>query len=138
GRLLISHELCVQTSIPRRDARGSPANVAIRGVDDIAFDLHEEVKRVEGRRCEPGTQEAVVGRAAQQRYANLQIGSEIPLGRLLNRRFRIVGIFEANGGALESEIWAPRTIVSDAYNRHFSSSVIIRLEHAALAPTATD
>src|SRR5690554_3851597 len=31
GRLLISHELCVQTSIPRKDARGSMANVAIRG-----------------------------------------------------------------------------------------------------------
>lgn len=138
GRLMISHELCVQTSIPRRDSKGNLANVAVRGVDDVAFDLHEEVKLVEGRRFEPGTQEIVVGRAARQRYANLQLGDTIALGRLLNRQFRVVGVFEAGGGALESEIWAPRTIIADAYGRHLSSSVILRLEHPALAGPAID
>ena len=138
GRLMISHELCVQTSIPRRDAKGNLANVAVRGVDEVAFDLHEVVRIVEGRRFEPGTQEVVVGRAAQQRYANLALGDEIALGRLLNRRFRVVGVFEAGGSAMESEIWAPRTIVADAYNRHLSSSVVLRLEDAALAGPAMD
>ena len=136
GRLLISHELCVQTSIPRLDSQGRLANVAIRGVDDLAFDLHEEVKMVEGRRFEPGMLEVVVGRAAGQRYAHLSLGSRIALGRLQNRVCRVVGIFTASGGALESEIWAPRTVIADAYNRRLSSSVIIRLDDPTLAPAA--
>lgn len=138
GRLLISHELCVQTSIPRLDSRGRLANVAIRGVDEVAFDLHEDVRLVEGRRFEPGTLEVVVGRAACQRYAGLNLGAKLALGRLQNRICRVVGVFSAGGGALESEIWAPRTVVADAYNRRLSSSVIIRLDHPSLAPVAID
>jgi putative ABC transport system permease protein len=136
GDLLISREICVQTNIPRRDAEGSPANVAIRGVDLIAFDLHEEVRLVEGRFFLPGALEVMVGKAAQQRFRDLQMGSEIPLGRLGNRLFRIVGVFEAGGSALESELWAPRTAIGDVFDRRVVSSVILRLQEPALAPAA--
>lgn len=49
GQMLISQELCVQTSIPRKGPEGNPANVAVRGVDAAAYALHSEVKIVEGR-----------------------------------------------------------------------------------------
>lgn len=131
GEPLISRELCVQTNVPRRAMggfeEGAPANVAVRGVDPIVFAVHDNVRIVEGRAPQPGAMEAMAGRAAQQRYGNLDIGDELRLGRGGNREYKIVGVFESGGGALESEIWAPRTLIADTYNRHFVSSVVLRL-----------
>jgi putative ABC transport system permease protein len=50
----------------------------------------------------------------------------------------VVGVFEAGGGALENEIWASRTLLSDCYNRRFMSSVVVRLADPATAQTAVD
>lgn len=142
GEQLISRELCVQTTIPRRavggSVEGAPANVAVRGVDPMVFEVHDNVKIVEGRAPQPGAMEAIAGRAAQQRYGNLEIGDELPLGRAGNRDYKIVGIFEASGGALESEIWAPRSLVADTYNKHFVSSVVFRLAEGASAEAAIE
>jgi len=71
--------------------------------------------------------EILVGKAASQRYAGLGLEAGVELGRIANRTYKVVGIFEAAGGALESEIWAPRTSISDSYIRRFASSVIARL-----------
>lgn len=127
GNLLISQEISVQTSIPRRGPEGNPANVAVRGVDAQAFNIHEEVKIIEGCSFKTGALEVIVGKAAQQRYQDLQLGGALSLGRLGTRTFKVVGVFEAGGGALESEIWASRSIISDAYQRPLVSSVVVRL-----------
>ena len=123
GSALISSETYVQTSLARMGSQGALAHVGVRGVDDVAFLVHRSVRMVEGRKFEPGHREVIVGRAAQARYDGLQLGREISLGRLGNRMFTVVGAFEANGGALENEIWAARTILADAYDRHLISSV---------------
>ncbi|GMV96739.1 MAG: ABC transporter permease [Phycisphaerae bacterium] len=136
GRLMISQELCAQTSIPRRGPQGTPANVAVRGVDEIAFAIHRELRLVEGRCFEPGALEVVVGQAARRRYANLDVGGQVALGRNTHHAYRVVGIFEAAGGALESEIWAPRTMISDSFARRVISSALIRIEDPALIPAA--
>jgi len=138
GALLISPEICVQTSIPRRGPVANPANVAVRGVDLAAFDVHREVRLIEGRRFEPGVPEVIVGKAARDRYARLEVGGTIELGRAGNRLYRIVGVFEAAQGALESEIWAPRTALADSYSRRFVSSVVLRLADGADARSALD
>lgn len=130
GRPLVSPEICVQTVLPRRTARKTPANVAVRGVEDLAFQVHDEIKMAEGRSFYPGALEVIVGQAARERYDNLNIGGQIALGRLSNRTFTVVGIFTANGGALESEIWAPRSIIADVYLRSLISSAVVRLESA--------
>lgn len=131
GELLISPELCVQTSIPRRGPAGNPANVAIRGVDLAALDIHREVRLLEGRMFDPGRLEVIVGRDARDRYAGLELGGKVQMGRVGNREYEVVGIFEAGDGALESEIWAPRTALADAYARRFVSSVVLRLADGA-------
>lgn len=136
GRLLVSQELCVQATLPRRDNPGAVANVAVRGVDDIGFELHKGVRLVQGRRFQAGALEVIVGKAAHDRYAGLGLGEEILLGRLRNRRFKVVGVFESGGSALESEIWAPRTSVADSYLRVFSSSALVRLADAGFVPAA--
>jgi len=127
GELLVSREVSVQTSIPRIGT-DAMANVAVRGVDPAAFAVHSQVRLIEGRRFETGLLEAIVGRAARDRYQNLQVGQKIVLGKLANREYTIVGVFEAGGGALESEIWAGRESVADSYDRPQLSSLALRLE----------
>jgi ABC-type lipoprotein release transport system permease subunit len=134
--LLLSPELCVQTTIPRQGAGRATANVAVRGVDDVAFVVHPEVQIVVGRRFTQGALEAIVGKAAAERYTGLHVDDEIVVGRKGQRTFKIVGLFEARSGAIESEIWMPRTMLADAYQRNFTSSVCVRLEDAGAAPQA--
>ena len=134
--LLISPELCVQTSIPRRGPNGTPANVAVRGVDEVAYAVHPEVKLREGRHPAPGSLEVIIGVAARDRYADLRMGGRVLLGRSSHREYEVVGVFEAAGGALESEIWAHRTSITDSYHRRFVSSVVIRLDAPELATRA--
>jgi len=135
GSPLVSSELNVQTNLPRRNSgRGRVANVAVRGVDDIVFGVHPEVHLVAGRLFQQGALEAVVGQAAHDRYEGIEIGDEVQLGRFGNRKFTIVGIFAAGGGAFEGEIWAPRTILSDVYFRSFTSSVCVRMNSPELVP----
>jgi len=129
--LLLGPEVCVQTSIPRLGPEGALANVGVRGVDPVAFGVHTDVRMLEGRLFEPGALEVIVGIAARQRYAGLEMGKEITLGRLANRGFKIVGVFSASGGALESEIWASRTMMMDVYDRRLVSSVAMRIADGA-------
>lgn len=131
GHLMMSMDVCVQTSIPRNNSDRTPANVAVRGVDETAFDIHPEVRIVEGLRFEPAAREVIVGKAARNRYTDLHVGTEIALGKQKNRHFRVVGVFESGGSALESEIWGPRTVISDAYGRRFVSSSIVKLADGA-------
>lgn len=138
GRLLVSHELCVQTSIARRGPEGNMANVAVRGVSDMAFLLHDQVRLVQGRRFHEGADEILVGQGAHDRYQNLRLGDRIAIGRLSSRLCEVVGVFSSGGSALESEIWAPLTLLYDAYGRRFTSSALIRLENPAAAATTID
>jgi putative ABC transport system permease protein len=64
------------------------------------------------------------------------LDGEISIGRLGNRVCRVVGVFTADGGALESEIWAPYTLLLDAYARRFSSSAVLRLSDPSMAEQA--
>lgn len=132
GRPLISPELCTQTSVPRK-AGGTPANVAVRGVDAVAFDVHPEVRLVEGRVFADGAREVIVGVQARDRFQGLNVGGEVTLGNTQHRTFTVVGVFEAAGGALECEIWGGRSAVSDAYSRRFVSSAFLRLEDEGYA-----
>jgi ABC-type lipoprotein release transport system permease subunit len=138
NRPLISRELSVQTSIPRRGPEGVLANVAVRGVDDMAFDVHDAVKLIEGVRMVPGKHQAIVGKAAAERYRNLEIGGRVLLGRDANREYEVVGVFEAGGSAFESEIWVSRTDLSDSYKRNVYSIGILRLENPSRADEAIE
>lgn len=134
GLPLVSPEICVQTTLRR--IGGGAANVAVRGVDELALRVHTEVRIVAGRAPQPGAYEAMVGRAAAQRYADLALDQQLALGRSRDRLYRIVGVFESRGSAFESEIWAPRPQIADSYARPVLSSVLLRLQDAAAAPQA--
>jgi putative ABC transport system permease protein len=104
----------------------SDANVPLRGVSSAALAVRPEVKIVEGRMFTEGTNEIVVGRAASRQFANLTVGSAPKWGQ---NQWNVVGIFEANGSASESEIWCDARVLQPAYQRGNSyQSVYARLE----------
>lgn len=138
GQPLISQELCVQTNLVRRDAAASIANVAVRGVDDIARDVHREVRIVEGRWFSQGAPELIVGRSARERFLGLELGQTLTLGRSGALEYTVVGVFDAGGSAMESELWAPRTVLTDSYARRFVSSVLITVESLPAVPAALE
>ncbi len=106
----------------------SDANVPLRGVSSAALTVRPEIKIVEGRMFTEGTNEIVVGRSASRQFANLTVGSEAKWGQ---NRWRVVGIFDAQGSAAESEIWCDAKVLQPAYQRGNSyQSVYARLASA--------
>lgn len=103
----------------------SDANVPLRGVSAEVLGVRPGVKIAEGRMFTPGTNEIVVGRAASQQFAGLTVGSSARWGK---NNWRVVGIFDANGSAAESEIWCDARVLQPAYLRGNSyQSVYVRL-----------
>lgn len=91
----------VVVSAVERDPERAPANLSIRGVSDAAFVVRPEVGITAGRKFTPGLLEAIVGRSAASEY-DIALGSSVTLR---GEGWRIVGVFEADGSAYESEMW---------------------------------
>jgi len=120
-----SAELFVIVNIKKR-ATNKDANVPLRGVQASAFDVRQNIELAEGRMFETGRNEMIVGRAAQQEFLGLDIGSIVRLGRV---EWTVVGIFEAGGSVSESEIWTDDKVLQNAYRRGNSyQSVRVRLD----------
>ena len=121
---LASAELFVIINLPKRST-GTDANVPLRGVEPAALQVRDNVKIIQGRMFDWGKDEVIVGRGAAQEFAGLDVGSKIKVGRY---EWPVVGIFSANGGVAESEIWTDAKVLQDAYNRGDSfQSVSVRL-----------
>lgn len=110
---LASAELFVIINLPKR-ATGTDANVPLRGVENAALKVRDQLKITEGRMFEWGRDEVIVGRGAAQEFAGLNVGSKIKVGRY---EWPVVGTFTANGGVSESEIWTDAKVLQAAYNR---------------------
>ncbi len=122
---LACRELFVVINLPRR-ASGMDANVPLRGLGPNAFEVHDTVRIVEGRRFTPGCNEVIVGVGAAHEFVGLDLGAELKVGR---NRWKVVGLFTANGGLAESEIWTDAVVLQSAYNRGSSfQTVRVKLE----------
>ncbi len=121
---LASSELFVIIDLPKRST-GTGANVPLRGVEPRAFDVRGSVKIVQGRKFEAGKNEVVVGAGAAREFAGLDLGRDVKVGQ---NTWRVVGIFTANGGVAESEIWSDAAVLQPAYHRNDTfQSVYVRL-----------
>lgn len=110
GQPLVSPELVVQPFF--RTRAGGRENVLVRGVEPLAFDVHREVRIVEGRMFRPRVGEALVGKGVRGRYAGAEIGDVIAFGR---GRWQVVGVFGSEGSSFESEVWVDATdLANDA------------------------
>jgi putative ABC transport system permease protein len=120
-----SAELYVIIDIPKKTTNTS-ANVPMRGVDRAALQVREEASIVEGRMLEFGTNEVIVGRGASGQFVGLTVGSTIQSGQ---NSWQVVGIFEADGGVSETEIWCDARVLQGAYRRgNTYQTVLARLD----------
>jgi putative ABC transport system permease protein len=120
GKPIAAPELVVVTYIPRRGNGGS-ANVTIRGVLPASRSLREGLKIVAGRDFTPGVREAIVSRKLASRFEGLGMGEQFVVH---DKRFEVVGYFDAGGGATESEIWTDQKVLAQVANRTGGTSSV--------------
>lgn len=113
GVLAASGELYVVADVPKRSSR-RPANLVVRGVSQAAFDIRPELRMIAGRPFVPGSRELIAGRRAASEFLGIALGATIDLR---GSRWTITGLFEANGSAYETELWADLPLVQAAYRR---------------------
>jgi putative ABC transport system permease protein len=122
-----SPELFVIVDVPML-TKDTNANAPLRGVESMAFEVRKSFKIIEGRNFEPGKNELIVGRGAQQQFANMSVGSVVKFGQT---EWTVVGAFESGGGLAESELWCDAKILQNAYRRGNSYQIVrVKLDDA--------
>jgi len=125
GRGLISPEMAQVIYLNAR-ADGSEANVQLRGVGPLAFEIRDKVRIIEGRTFQPGLREIIVGQGVVSQYRNVNVGDTL---RLRNQDWTIVGMF-ASADSHESELWTDIDTLSSFYRRNAYQSVVVKLDGA--------
>ncbi len=125
GQPIASPELFVVANVRRRST-GTKANVVMRGVEPIAFELRRDLILEEGFQFEPGLEQFIAGRTAVAEFEGLEPGSDLSLGR---SQWLAMGVFSLAGSVAESEIWCDAQTLQSIYKREgFYQSVRVRLE----------
>ena len=114
GQPLMTGDLVVVLPVDRV-SDGEEAHVGVRGVEPRAFEVRPGVRLIKGRKATPGTAEAILGKGVVGKFRGLELGKEFPLRD--NRTVKIVGVFEAGGSALESEVWVDIDAIRSALGR---------------------
>jgi putative ABC transport system permease protein len=106
---------------------GTDANVQIRGVSPNVLEIRRFVKMSQGRMFNPGMSEIVVGKNASKTYSGLTVGNKIDMA---GGHWEVVGVFDANGSAFDSEIWTDSRVLNDILKRpsNIFQSATVHLE----------
>jgi len=112
--------------VARPKQSGGETNVTIRGTGPRSREIRREV------RLTRGSNEAVMGEALARRLRDIGLGQTLTIGR---DTWHIVGLFEAGGSTLESELWMDGDLLQSAFRRDdVFQSVLFRA--AGSAPDA--
>jgi putative ABC transport system permease protein len=135
---LASPEMITLIYKPRKgQTQGS--NVMIRGVGPMSLKLRSGFKIVEGRMFQTGLAEAIVSRRISERFQGLGLGDRF---RVQAAEYTVVGLFDAEGKAFESEIWVDVNVLKNSTKRQTYSSILMRVKDsdtlAALAKRISD
>ncbi len=134
GEPLASPEVLTLVNKPRA-TDGKASNVQIRGMHPLSLKIHPALRLVSGRMFTPGLREAVVSKRIAERFQGLKLGERTRLGR---GEWTIVGVFDAQGTAFDSEIWADYQEVMQEFDRDAYSSVLVRaVDRAAVGSLKT-
>jgi len=134
GHSLVSADVIVLISLPRRDGNGE-ANVVMRGISPIGMELRPQVKLVQGRWFTAGKREIVVSSRMAGRFANFEIGQSF---KTSGQELTVVGWFDGGGSAFDSEIWMDTDEARSIFDRENYSSVLVRLADGASAASLTN
>ena len=131
GRPLASWEWVVIIGLPRL-SDGMPSNITLRAVTPRAFEVRGGIEITEGRTFTPGLDEVIVGRKLLARIEGMEVGGTV---KYQQKRFDIVGVFESQGGAFESEIWGDFDTFGAIFQRGAgSNSLVVRMRDPAAIP----
>jgi putative ABC transport system permease protein len=131
GSPMASWEWVVVMSLPKVD-NGGPTNVTLRAVTPQAFEVRGGINIVEGSNFKPGLDEVIVGQKIMGRIEGLEIGKQV---KYMEKRFKVVGVFESQGGAFESEIWGDYDVMGAMFQRGSgSNSVVVRVKDPSQIP----
>ncbi len=122
GKPYVSPELLTLINVPRADGK-TFSNVQVRGMAPIGMEIRPGVKIVDGRMFNPATNEAIVSRKLAKRFASMKVGETLATGSF---RWVIVGLFDADGSAYESEIWTDVSDLQQQTKRNIVSTVFVR------------
>lgn len=123
GRAIASAETLIIAAVARK-TDGLDAYITLRGIGAQGFELRPEIRMVAGRPFEPAVHELIVGAAAANRFAGLEIGKRI---LLRGGEWTVVGVFDSGGSAHESGLLADAETVLAAYQIKTFNSVTARL-----------
>lgn len=112
GHPLASSETLLIMNLHKKD--GDDASAPFRGLTQIGFAVHPEIKIISGRLFQAGVTEMIVGKSAQRLYKGLDVGSKI---LLRGATWTVVGSFESGGSGRESELLADKQTLNSAYQR---------------------
>jgi putative ABC transport system permease protein len=126
GQPLVTGEV-VASQILGMAAGDRLSTIFIRGVSGNVLQLRPEVRLASGRAIVPGTAEALVGKSLIPLQPELALGQSFELAA--GRPVAVVGVFEAGGSVLESEVWVDLDAARSALGLEGKlSSVTARLE----------
>lgn len=123
GEKMVAKELVVLIALPKKGSDKN-SNVTIRGVQPVSFALRPQVKLIEGRMIRPGTNEVLVGRSIFERFQGAQLGMQL---RFAQQDWTIVGLFDAEKSAFDSELWGDANVLMQAFRRPVYSAVLLKL-----------
>ena len=122
GAVAVSPEVLVNVMLDDSDRL-----VLVRGLAAAGFELRPKLTVVEGRMLVEGKHELIVGRLAQRSAPSLAIGNHLRINAV---DWRIVGAFESDGDAHESEVIADGPALMAAVGRNEFSSATVKLSSA--------
>ena len=123
GGALVSREIVVLDSLSKRGG-AQRTNVPVRGLSTIGVQLRGQVRLVEGRMFRPGASEVIVSNSVAHDFSGVGVGQTLHFAQ---RQWLIVGRFDAQRSAFDSEIWGDCEQLQQAFRRTVYSSLIVRL-----------
>lgn len=130
SRALASWETLMVMSL-RKATDGRRTSVTLRAVPPQAFAVRGGIRVTAGRRFDAGLDEVIAGQRISKRIRGLSLGSTF---RYQGRELRVVGIFESDGGAFESEVWGDFATLGRRRRDASSSSLVVRMKDPADIP----
>jgi len=132
GRTLASWDSVMIMSLPKR-TDGRRTNVTLRGVAPQAFEVRGGIRVTAGRSFTPGLAEVIVGRRIRDRVRGLDVGSSFSYRR---HDFEVVGVFESDGAAFESEVWGDHATMNALFNRRtLYNCGVVRMKDPSAIPS---
>lgn len=131
GKPLVSAELYLVVDGIKHSSQ-TKANLPLRGIGQEGAAVRTGITITAGRMFAPGSNEIVVGEALLKEFDGLELGRTVTFG---TGRWKVVGVFKAEGSVFESEIWADLPVVQSFFKRdNVFQTVRVRLVNpAALA-----